>query len=163
MKVLLFYINRKGVDDMSEEKKGGTENRRRRAAVWVHEGTRTKNRLGNILPSLVAEAKKSGASDEAAFEHFADHPEVQYEIKNHPNESVRVWSRGTLIEAAKSRMKADMKLMLKRKDIPATTIDELPDLLPKSIFRRKVGKKQDVIADIYSMFGGSVEDGTDGK
>jgi len=139
------------------------ENRRRRAAVWVHEGTRTKNRLGNILPQLIAEAKRTGASDEAAFEYFADHAEVQYEIKNHPNESVRVWSRGTLIEAAKSRMKADMKLMLKRKDIPATTIDELPDLLPKSIFRRKTGKKQDAIADIYSLFGGSMEEKSDAQ
>ena len=115
------------------------------------------------MPQLIVEAKKTGASDEAAFEYFADHPEVQYEIKNHPNESVRVWSRGTLIEAAKSRMKADMKLMLKRKDVPATTIEELPDLLPKSIFRRKVGKKQDAIADIYSMFGGSMGEKSDAQ
>ena len=131
------------------------ENRRRRPAVWVQKGTRTKNRLGVILGRIILEAKKDGKTDEEAFNFFAEHPEVLHEIKNHENETVRNWSKSTLIEAAKSRMRSDMKLMMKDKNIPVETVDDFPDVFPKTLFRRK---RKSVLEELWVSAGGTLND-----
>ena len=137
------------------ENENKVENRRRRPAVWVEKGTRRKNKLGVILGRIILEAKGEGKTDEQAFDFFAEHPEVLHEIKNHENETVRNWSRSTLIEAAKSRMRSDMKLMMKDKNIPVSSIDEFPDVFPKSLFRRK---RKSVLEELWVSAGGTLND-----
>ena len=127
--------------------------KKQRLAVWTQNGSRKWNRLRHLLHQIVIESKTNGQSDVESFCSFADNPEVQILFKEHPNESIRDWSRDSINDSARIRMKQDLEALIKDKDAPTITkADDLPEHYPKSVLEK--GKKRNPLLD-YAVRAGA--------
>ena len=130
--------------------------KKQRLAVWTQNGSRKWARLRHLLHQIVIDGKKNDLSDIEVFCLFADNKEVQKLFKNHPNESVRNWTRDRIIDSAMTRMRQDLEAIIKDKDIPAVSKPEhLPDFYPKTLLDK--GKKRNPLAEYLVRAGGMVK------
>ena len=130
--------------------------KKERLAVWTQNGSRKWNQLRYKLHSIVIESKKAGQSDMESFCSFADNESVQALFKNHPNKSVREWSRDSIIDSARIRMKQDLEAIIRDKSVPAVSKPEdIPDFYPRSVLEK--GKKKNPLLDFFVKAGGKLE------